>query len=125
MPGRNDRGGEHIAEQLWQDILGKVLVEFADIRHAPAEDDDIGIDDIDNAGQAPAEAIEKTPVASLRRLISLAHCLDDGFRCQLPAGRFGVLPRKTGTGNPGFQAAGAATVTGWTLPPAMQLDSVR
>ena len=51
-----DGRGEAVREDVAADDAGQVVIELVDIRHAAAEDDDVGVEDVDDGGEAAAEA---------------------------------------------------------------------
>ena len=56
---------------------GQVVIKLTDICHATSDDQDVGIEDVDNQGQSPGYPIDIPTPHKLRQSIALPHPVHD------------------------------------------------
>ncbi len=103
-----DRGLERIAKQILGHARRHVVVEFIDIRHAAAEHEDIGIDDIGEERQAAGETIREPLIDGKCGGIASPLVGDDVARLSLRTGRQAIIQLQPGAAGILFKAAALA-----------------
>src|SRR5215208_4855866 len=91
VPAFADRGREPVGEHVRGDGGRKIAVELVDLRQAAADDDHVGIEDVDDMGHGAPEPVDVAPERRARVAVAGAHRGDDLLRLERPPGFSGVI----------------------------------
>ena len=91
MGGRDDSGHELVREHIVLDHWDDAGIDFGDIRHAAATDDDLRVEDIADHGQSAAQTVNIAVKGLLRPRVALAGVGDDGLPADPPTRIFRMI----------------------------------
>ena len=110
MDRRNDSGMEFARKYLSTATGRQVAVQARQIGKAAAEDDDLRVKNVDDAGQRAAEACFVAPERRFAGRVAACGALVDLRRIEGFAGMLGVVARQRWPAQVGLDAATAAAI---------------
>src|SRR3954470_987836 len=91
VPASADRRREPVGEHVRGDGGREIAVELVDLRQAAADDDHVGIEDVDDMGHGAPEPVEVAPERRPRVAVAGAHRGDDLLGFERLPGVAGVI----------------------------------
>ena len=114
--GREDFCFEHGIEKMAEDFgAGFLAVEERDVADSTADDDGVGIEDVDDGGDGLGEFLAEALKRAERGGIGLGGEFANLRQAQIDAAGFAVEALERGAGQDGFHTTTAATVAGGVL----------